>query len=102
MCWSSISERQWIRETRRDARPWSEQLEREAASWPSQLADSTARCVVHLQHWLVFTAIELHSNEDEVIYKPPDPRLKLGLDTAGQAPGEHEMGEPWLVRREAE
>jgi hypothetical protein len=53
--------------------------------------DSYGRTTVH---WLVLTAIADFPSETKVKEKPKDPRLKLGLETAGVPPGDDEMPEP--------
>lgn len=55
--------------------------------------DQAGRTAVH---WMVFTAISDYS-DDEVQFKPPDPRLQRGLLTAGVKPGAGELKEPFLV-----
>lgn len=55
--------------------------------------DQAGRTAVH---WMIFTAISDYS-DDEVQFKPPDPRLQRGLLTAGVKPGANELKEPFLV-----
>lgn len=57
--------------------------------------DQAGRTAVH---WMVFTAISDYA-DDEVKFKPPDPRLQRGLMTAGVKPGPDELKEPFLVRQ---
>jgi hypothetical protein len=56
--------------------------------------DARGRTAVH---WLVITACTDYAEEGEVPSKPPDERLKAGLESAGAKPAEDEMDEPWLV-----